>query len=206
MYDYQPGMESNAETCSAVSLSSLPPKDWFEGVPWRQPPDTAACLAPAFNLPRPKLLGGSSKLAKLAEERRKKAAAASNTSNAPGVNGTLSALDRLTISQDAKENVSPSATSAPRKYPVRKQREPTPPPREPTPPPAEPEEPKPDLRAEPTAFGRTLSSSSASAHATALMPLGDILGSARLEEDPFKGPSPDDTVFKAQQHSKGLTR
>ena len=52
--------------------------DWFRGVPWSDVPlDLQGDIVPAHpDLPRPRLLGGSSKLAKLAEERRKKAAGA----------------------------------------------------------------------------------------------------------------------------------
>jgi len=182
----------------------MPPmsaRDWFLDVPWTNVPAEMAgdLVAPARSMP--KLLGGSSKLAKLAEERRKKAAAAA----APATNGALSSLDRLSKPKDAKENEAPLPKAEPKKYPIRKKREPTPPPKEPSPPPPEPEEEKPDLRASPTEFGRTLSISPPYGHNTRNMTLKDMLGS-EVAEDPFKGPSPDDTVLRAQQYSKGLAK
>ncbi|KAI7517524.1 hypothetical protein KC331_g21658, partial [Hortaea werneckii] len=72
----------------------------------------------------------------------------------------LSSLDRLSKPREAaKENENPEPRPEPKKYPIRKKREPTPPPKEPTPPPPEPEEELPDLRASPTEFGMTLSTS-----------------------------------------------
>lgn len=158
-------------------------------------------LVPLYpNIPRPQLLGGSSKLAKLAEERRKKAAAAAS-SLAPAPDGALSSLDRLSKPKDLKENFRPQAKSEPKKYPIRKKSEPAPPPREPTPPPQEPAEEVPDLRASPTSFGRTISSSPPQNTGPDMI-LSDLLGSTTTE-DPFKGPSPDDTVLRAQQNRKG---
>ncbi|KAK3115516.1 hypothetical protein LTR53_005052 [Teratosphaeriaceae sp. CCFEE 6253] len=125
----------------------------------------------------PRLLGGSSKLAKLAEERRKKAAA--TTQSATSASG-LSSLDRLTKPRDAKENDVALLMAEPRKYPIRKKREPTPPPREPTPPPpAEPVEEKPDLKASPTIFASTLSSTLARGHTPAPTTLGSLMGGAK---------------------------
>ena len=153
--------------------------------------------------PRPKLLGGSSKLAKLAEERRKKAAISSTPAPAP--ESALSSLDRLSKPKDTRENVKPQTKSEPKKYPIRKKAEPAPPPREPTPPPPEPVEEVPNLRASPTAFGRTLSISPSGSSTIKTMAVRDLLGSS-MTEDPFKGPSPDDAVLRAQQNSKGLTK
>lgn len=158
-------------------------------------------ITPAYpNVPRARLLGGSSKLAKLAEERRKKAAGAS--SPAPAPEGALSSLDRLSKPKDQSENLKPEPKAGPKKYPIRKKSEPAPAPKEPTPPPQEPVVEVPDLRASPTAFGRTLSSSPPQ-NAAADTALKELLGSIS-NEDPFKGPSPDDTVLRAQQNSKGL--
>ncbi|KAK5125017.1 hypothetical protein LTR85_001208 [Meristemomyces frigidus] len=190
----------------AAQKSAEKAADWFRDVPWTHiPPEMEGRIVPEEPaMPMPKLLGGSSKLAKLAEERREKAAAAANVAQIPAPNGVLSSLDRLSKPQDTKENDTPQPKAEPKKYPIRKKREPTPPPKEPTPPPPEPEEEKPDLRASPTGFGRTLASSQLSGHRAASMTLKDMLGS-EITEDPFKGPSPDDTVLRAQQHSKGLT-
>lgn len=155
---------------------------------------------------RPRLVGGSSKLAKLAEERRKKAAAAgTSTSVQEAPNGSLSSLDRLSKPKDAKENTVPEPKAEPKKYPIRRKREPTPPAREPTPEPEESKEEGPDLRASPTNFGRALSTGEAQASVPTKMTLRDMMGE-HVPEDPFKGPSPDDTVLRAQQHSKGLAK
>lgn len=186
----------------------LPPtsaRDWFKDTPWTGlPANLVAEMVLAEPLrPSPKLLGGSSKLAKLAEERRKKAAAAQNTPSAP--TDTTSSLDRLSKPKEAKDNVLPIRIPEPKKYPVRRKKSPSPPPREPTPPPEEPKEQLPDLRSGPTAFGQTLSSSLPYQHTAARMALQDLLGSSP-ESNPFDGPSPDDTVLKAQDKSKGLNK
>lgn len=196
--------------CYLTARTIRPPMsaaEWFQDVPWTQiPPEMQGNIVPNEPLrPMPKLLGGSSKLAKLAEERRKKAAAAANGALSPATDGVLSSLDRLSKSKDTKENDVPVPKAEPKKYPIRRKREPTPPPREPTPPPPEPEEEKPNLRASPTGFGRTLAASQFHGHDASSMTLKDILGS-EVAADPFKGPSPDDTVLRAQQHSKGLAK
>ena len=162
-------------------------------------------LVPAepFRQP-PRLLGGSSKLAKLAEERRRKAAAGQSTEAKPDT--TVSALDRLSKPKDPKENDRPAPVAEPRRYPVRKKRELTPPPAPPEPEPL-PEEEKvqlPDLRASPSAFARTLSISPI-ASAMRPMTLQDLLGGLDVTKA-FNEPSPDDKVMHAQQHSKGLNR
>nr|POE53509.1 hypothetical protein CFP56_28731 [Quercus suber] len=177
--------------------------EWFRDTPWTHVPEAMeGVLIPSWaQRPRPKLLGGSSKLAKLAEERRKKAAAANHNSSVC----TNSPLDRLSKNKPSKENEVPVSVPEPKKYPIRKKREPTPPPREPTPPVSVVEEEGPDLRASPTAFGRALSTGSNQDSRTLKMPFGHILGSD-LAEDPFQGPSPDDTVMNAQRHSKGLVK
>jgi elongation factor 1 alpha-like protein len=188
------------------ALGKLPlSSDWFHGVPWSNvPPEMEGHIVPVIpSIPRPRLLGGSSKLAKLAEERRKKAA--TSPMSAPAPEGALSSLDRLSKPKDTKENVKPQTRSEPKKYPIRKKSEPAPPPREPTPPPQEPIEEVPDLRASPTAFGRTLSTSPSSISAMNTMAVKDMLNSSATD-DPFKGPSPDDAVLRAQQNSKGLTK
>ncbi|KAI7537583.1 elongation factor EF-1 alpha subunit, partial [Hortaea werneckii] len=155
--------------------------------------------------PSPKLLGGSTKLAKLAEERRRKAASETKEAPSPASTSALSSLDRLSKPREAsKENETPEPKPEPKKYPIRKKREPTPPPKEPTPPPPEPEEELPDLRASPTEFGMTLSTSPTNGIHGPQMTLKDMLGDSKDAEDPFKGPSPDDVVFKAQGHSKGM--
>jgi elongation factor 1 alpha-like protein len=186
----------------------MPPtsaSDWFKDTPWTGlPSSTVAEMVPiGAQRPSPKLLGGSSKLAKLAEERRKKAAAAQSAGSTPAESG--SSLDRLSKPKEAKENVVPVSIPEPKKYPIRRKKSPTPPPREPTPPPEEPKEQLPDLRSGPTAFGQTLSTSLPHSHNVARMALQDLLGSSP-ESNPFDGPSPDDTVLKAQDKSKGLNK
>jgi elongation factor 1 alpha-like protein len=179
--------------------------DWFKDTPWAGlDASTIAEIVPTGSKrPPPQLLGGSSKLAKLAEERRKKAAAAQNTQAAPAE--SVSSLDRLSKPKEAKENAVPTPIPEPKKYPIRRKKSPSPPPREPTPPPEEPKEQLPDLRTTPTAFGQTLSTSIPQSHFAARMALQDLLGSSP-ESNPFEGPSPDDTVLKAQDKSKGLNK
>jgi elongation factor 1 alpha-like protein len=161
-------------------------------------------LVPAYPArSHPRLLGGSSKLAKLAEERKKKAAAAQAAPETP--NGALSSLDRLSKPKVAKENITPVPKSEPRKYPVRPKREPTPPPKEPSPEPEEPQQELPSLRASPTAFGKTLSTSPSSGATVDDGALHDLFRSS-TGDDAFKGPSPDDTVLRAQQNSKSLNK
>jgi len=160
-----------------------------------------AFIVPTEHHPVPRLLGGSSKLAKLAEERRKKVAA-SNAAQSP-TNQALHSLDRLSLVGNA-ENQVPAARSEPRKYPTRKKREPSPPPREPTPPAEEPQESLPDLRSAPTDFGLTLSVSP-SRNISGRMTLQELYGSDH-QASAFQEPSPDDNVLKAQQSSKGLKK
>jgi elongation factor 1 alpha-like protein len=162
--------------------------------------------------PTPKLLGGSSKLAKLAEERRKKAEAIRQGSAQPSeseTKKTTSALDRLTLgkSTDQKENALPKPPQEPpRKYIPRKRRESTPPPPEPEPEPQEEEkEQLPDLRAPPTAFGRAISTCPNTRSAMSSMTVQDLLG-ATARTEAFQNPSPDDVVSRAQGGSKGLSK
>lgn len=191
--------------------SMIPPPsaaaDWFQDVPWSAVPfEMQGELVPAFSIYlRPQLLGGSSKLAKLAEERRKKTAASSAAPAAP--NGAPSSLDRLSKPKDVKENVLPPATPEPRKYPIRQKREPTPPPKEPSPEPEEPTEDLPDLRASPTEFAKTMATHAAPPQvAEARDNHMDSIFRSSSNDDPFKGPSPDDTVMRAQGHSKGINK
>lgn len=188
-------------------LSTKSAADWFRDTPWTNvPADMLGQLVPTEpEPPRIKLLGGSSKLAKLAEERRKKAAAAAQPTQTAAAPDSTSSLDRLAKPKDIKENVAPTSKAEPKKYAIRRKRSPTPPPKEPTPPPEEPKEQLPDLRTSPSAFGRTLSAGSAHSSNTRQMALQDLLGSS-YAPDPFEGPSPDDTVMRAQDRSKGLNK
>ncbi|KAK4637469.1 HBS1-like protein [Fulvia fulva] len=137
--------------------------DWFRGTPWTGvPASMLSTFTPVQRLPQVKLLGGSSKLAKLAAERRKKAAAARNAQAPSAPADSLSSLERLSVSRDAKENESPAQPPEPKKYPMRRKRSPTPPPRDPAPPPLEPEEDVPNLRSSPTAFAQALSTGTGS--------------------------------------------
>lgn len=183
-------------------------KNWFSDVSWGCiPPESQGVLleAPCSNKrPAPVLLGGSSKLAKLAEERRKKAA---GDQTAPATQDTaFSSLDRLSKADKSKENEAPAPQITAKKYPIRKKKEPSPPPREPTPPPESPKEEVPDLRASPTEFARALSRGSESSAAGTRVSLEDIVGSMATVDEAFKGPSPDDVVTKAQSSSKGLVK
>ncbi|KAL9535755.1 hypothetical protein SMMN14_01412 [Sphaerulina musiva] len=193
----------------ADSKSPMPPlsaADWFKGTPWTHvPAQDVGLLVPCRPVgPEPRLLGGSSKLAKLAEERRRKAAAPQQASQAAAID-SISGLDRLSKPKDTKENDLPVAREPPKKYPIRRRRSPTPPPREPTPPPEKAAEVLPDLRCPPTAFGVTLASTSSGPEGGKTMGLQDLFGE-RYSLGAFAGPSPDDTVIKAQQGSRGLNK
>jgi elongation factor 1 alpha-like protein len=201
------------EDCSPPLHVLPPPGGWFANVSWSSvPSDLVGNLEPSQPArPTPRLLGGSSKLAKLAEERRKKAEAirqgSAQTSTEAETKKTTSALDRLTLgkSTEQKENAAPTPPPEPRKYPARKRRESTPPPPEPEPEPEEEQEPLPDLRAPPTAFGRTMTTGHAAGNTRAPMSIQDMLGSAGRTEA-FQNPSPDDVVSRAQSGSKGLSK
>ncbi|WPG98314.1 Hypothetical protein R9X50_00110200 [Acrodontium crateriforme] len=187
---------------SAVIADSIPPPlsaaEWFRDIPWTNVPlYMTGELVLAEPAPKKlKLLGGSSKLAKLAEERRRKAAAAAAQAPPSTADSTLSALDRLSKPKDANHIEPSTPKPEPKRYPIRKKREPTPPPRETTPPPVAHEEETLDLRAPPTAFGRALSMTTPHGSGCMSMALTDILGSDN-NDDPFKGPSPDDTAEKS---------
>ena len=154
---------------------------------------------PRCSTPRPRLLGGSSKLAKLAEERRKKAAAAASPSETSTT--TMNSLDRLGKPRDSKENATPQPQVEAKKYPIRRKRELTPPPREPTPEPEEVKEELPSLKASPTSFGKALSVGQNHSNQSRGIGLPDMLG-ANVDVDPFKEPSPDDVILRAQKQSK----
>ncbi|KAF7191396.1 Elongation factor 1-alpha, partial [Pseudocercospora fuligena] len=208
-YSLMEPLDTSASQSPADSKKMLPPNsaaEWFKGTPWTNVPeeDLASITATIPVRPAPHLLGGSSKLAKLAEERRRKAAA-TQQSPQPTSNDALSSLDRLSRASDAKENAVPVPKMEPKKYPIRRKKEPSPPPREPTPSPEEPKEVLPDLRASPTAFGQTLSTSPASYSGAQAMTLQDLLGTSSAT-NPFEGPSPDDVVSRAQERSKGLNK
>lgn len=195
---------SGTHTLSALRCSA---SSWFSGIPWTNvPPHLQGRLVPLVACaPRPKLLGGSSKLAKLAEERRKKAAIANSTPVQETANGEFSSLDRLSKPKDAKENAAPEPKAEPKKYPIRRKRESTPPPREPTPEPEEVKEEGPNLKASPSSFGRALSAGEHQVDRPTKMMLKDLMGNEEAQ-DPFSGPSPDDAVLRAQGHSKGLNK
>ena len=177
---------------------------WFRDIPWSGVPcSMQGQLIPLHTLSRPQLLGGSSKLAKLAEERRKKAAA--SPSNPTASNTRLSALDRLSKPVSNDENTAPQIKTEARKYPIRKKKEPTPPPLEPEPEVEEPVEEAPDLRASPTQFGETLATVPRQTSGSDVIPFKNLLDS-RTDHDPFQEPSPDDTILRAQQRSKALTK
>ncbi|KAI6895472.1 elongation factor EF-1 alpha subunit [Hortaea werneckii] len=200
--------EKSAEKAGSPIMPPMSAADWFRDIPWSDvPSEIQGYLEPSLPArPSPQLLGGSTKLAKLAEERRRKAASETKEAPPPASTSALSSLDRLSKPREAaKENEVPEPRPEPKKYPIRKKREPTPPPKEPTPPPPpEPEEELPDLRASPTEFGMTLSTSPTNGIHGPQMTLKDMLGDSKDADDPFKGPSPDDVVFKAQGHSKGM--
>ncbi|KAF2211491.1 hypothetical protein CERZMDRAFT_112581 [Cercospora zeae-maydis SCOH1-5] len=207
-----------ANAANAVNADPKPPPPisaaaWFIGIPWTNVPAENIGLLVSAHPPRPepRLLGGSSKLAKLAEERRRKAAAAAAQQPVcTTVAGPISALDRLSRPKEAKENDRPVAKEEAKKYPVRRKRSPTPPPRQPSPPPQQPKEEVPDLRSSPTAFGHTLAKSNGETQTSKPLTLRDLFGSG-YSLDPFAAPSPDDTRTEAMKldaapkaKSKGL--
>ncbi|PPJ53349.1 hypothetical protein CBER1_00948 [Cercospora berteroae] len=202
--------EASAANAANADPRPTPPMsaaDWFRGVPWTNVPaeSIGQLVAAQPARPEPRLLGGSSKLAKLAEERRRKAAVATQQPASTTGTSSISGLDRLSKPKEAKENDRPIAKEEAKKYPIRRKRSPTPPPREPSPPPPEPEEEVPDLRSSPTAFGHTLAKSDREAPASKQLTLRDLFGSG-YSLDTFAAPSPDDTVLRAQKSSKGLNK
>lgn len=195
-----------ADWCCAetVRMPPISAQDFFAGVPRSGVSGyVEGRLVPVHALnPRHGLLGGSSKLAKLAEERRKKAAAAQS---APAeANGAASLLDKLgkkPVKGEQKENEPPKQKT----YPIRRRRSPTPPPKEPEPAEAPPEPAAPDLRASPSSFGKTITRASHGSAEQERMSLQDII---RMGPDSavFQEPSPDDIVQKAQSQGKGLNK
>lgn len=189
-------------------MPSMDAAEWFRGISWSYiPPERRGHLVPTCpSRPQLKLLGGSSKLAKLAEERRKKAAAAAAAAAEAPVtaSGAFGSLDRLSRPKEPKETELPVAKPEPKRYPIRKKRDPTPPPPEPIPRAPEPEEERPDIRASPTEFGLTLSTSPSQCQSIPHVTIKDIL-SPGISSGPFKGPSPDDVVMRSQRNSRGLT-
>ncbi|KAK0249304.1 hypothetical protein LTS09_015566 [Friedmanniomyces endolithicus] len=187
------------------TLSMLPPMDWFRDVPWTLPSETQGCLVPATQIRRPRLLGGASKFVKPAEEKSKKAAATSAERST--VKGALSSSELHHEPKELKGSETSWVAAAPNQHPIGKKHEPTPPPLLKSTPSlsSESEEQKPDLRASPTAFARTLSAQPTHDTTPTAVALLELLNLGR-SEDPFKGPSPDGTVTKAQNRSKGMTK
>ncbi|KAK6442569.1 hypothetical protein LTR95_001192 [Oleoguttula sp. CCFEE 5521] len=178
------------------------PGSWFRDVTWSHVPEAiVGDLIPSMGA-RSRMLGGSSKLAKLAEERKRKAEAAK-------VAATASSLDHLTLdgtherSKGRPPDTQPAAKT--RKYPARR-KESSPPPKLPEPEPEqEVKEALPDLRAPPTAFGHTLSKSYRNTDQRQTLQVHNILGSS-TSPDAFSGPSPDDVVTRAQGASRSSTK
>lgn len=199
------GASANHLSADPMHMPLASAVEWFKNTPWSNvaPEDLASITPTQLPRPVPRLLGGSSKLAKLAEERRKKAAAATKQTLQVPASETIGSLDRLSRSKDVKENTTPASKLEPKRYPIRRRKATSPPAREPTSPPEERKEELPDLRSSPTAFGRTLSAGQESPSGWYPMAVGDLLG-ARYTSSPFEGPSPDDVVSKAQERSKGL--
>ncbi|KAK6434657.1 hypothetical protein LTR95_009155, partial [Oleoguttula sp. CCFEE 5521] len=187
---------------TSTSLDLGRPESWFRDVTWSHIPEAIVgdLMPPMYRQPR--FLGGSSKLAKLAEERKRKAEAAK-------VAASASSLDHLTLdgtheqSKGRPPDTQPAAKT--RKYPARR-KESSPPPRQPEPEPVEQvKEVLPDLRAPPTAFGHTLSKSSRNTDQRQTLQVRNILGSS-TSPDAFSGPSPDDVVTRAQGASRSSTK
>lgn len=196
-----------------MDTSRMNAADWFRDVPWSNVPEHMRGTLTSAPTTRqtPQLLGGSSKLAKLAEERRRKAAADAAATSVDSlqkgptvVDSTLNSLDRLSLNRTSKDTSIKSTKVEAKRYPVRKKKEDSPPPREPSPPLPEPQEIMPDMKADPSEFAMALSSSvpDSTCSSTALR---DALWPTP-QNNPFAGPSPDDTVRRAQQGSKGLNK
>lgn len=182
--------------------------NWFSGTPWTNvsPHIVGHIVSIEAPIPRLRLLGGSSKLAKLAEERRRKAAEGTTQTPQDKPQEASSSLDRLSKPKETKENHPPGMKAEQKKYPIRRKKSPTPPPpSSPSPPPEEPQEDLPDLRISPTAFGRTLSRGSDRSRGQRRMSMQAVFGPSYTPGS-FDGPSPDDTVLKAQERSKGLNK
>nr|OQO21930.1 hypothetical protein B0A51_10446 [Rachicladosporium sp. CCFEE 5018] len=176
------------------------PESWFHDVTWSHVPEAIVGDLIIPTKRRPSMLGGSSKLAKLAEERKRKVEAAK-------VAATASSFDHLTLDGTHEQSKGRSPDTQPaaktRKYPARR-KEPSPPPKLPEPEPEqEVKEALPDLRAPPTAFGHTLSRSSRNPDQRQTLQVHNVLGSS-TSPDAFSGPSPDDIVTRAQGASRSL--
>lgn len=187
--------------------------EWFKDVPWTNvPAQMTGQLSPAFTAsarPPPKLLGGSSKLAKLAEERRRRAEATRvdvrDRTNDAYINTAMSSLDRLALSKNDETPQKRPAETVARKYPVKKKQEPTPPPTTEPEPEPEPEDAVPDLRATPSAFAQTLAAGLQHGIGKRRISLHDLFRDT-TSKDVFEGPSPDDVVLKAHGQSKSLNK
>ncbi|KAF2858686.1 hypothetical protein K470DRAFT_283131 [Piedraia hortae CBS 480.64] len=159
-------------------------------------------LRSAFSCEKTNMLGGSSKLSKLAEERRKKAESA-QSAQAPGLNS----LDRLIKAQGGDEAKQQPSSIRLRKIPLRPKHRTAAP--ETLPYDSEKPEEKPQdtsmLRASPTAFGRFISLPVKEHKALPQITLKDVTG-CEVDIKPFLDPSPDTIVLQAQKKRKGITK
>ena len=223
-------------------------KDFFKDSPWLKIPyHRQGEISIESRYTRGGLLGGSSlgggpkvsKLAALAAARKKKEneKVIQQGSSSPSTSNSL--LDRLSTkantnskdpesilravkptSESALNGVEPPAASSPRKYSIRKRKDPSPPPpvvAKKEKPPQEEEDllgPPEVLAAAPSSFARTMIGNANPSpnvdperppvHAAALLTSFSTLPLNTAKSNAFTGPSPDDVISNAQ-NSKGST-
>ncbi|KAF2870266.1 hypothetical protein BDV95DRAFT_608267 [Massariosphaeria phaeospora] len=210
-----PSMGSALSTLSVMSFKAPQQTDFFWDTPWGNVPRHRLgqiSVEPRF--PRGGLLGGSTKLAKLAAARKKKQEEArSMEGDATGTDTAVALLDRLSLKN--KERTTTSDTrgqdaerkSFTKKYP--RKRSPSPPPAAleteeiPLPEPTQPAISFPNLRANPSMFASTLcgkdeQGAQEQAVGSSTFPIPYAAFHSFEDANPFAGPSPDDIVRKAQ--------
>ncbi|KAE9967643.1 hypothetical protein BLS_006252 [Venturia inaequalis] len=201
--------------------------EFFQDVPWgKVPASRLANLSHRPMYPRGGLLGGSSKLAKLAALRKQKELEKQATSMDTDAGRSIAILDRLSAKKENDKDITTAlsniALDKPKPtFPIRQKRaaspmrEPEPKREEIVPPPSVP---KSELLARPSVFAQTIFGHEApSAGGTSLDTSQPLQGAERrasdaftlpfmnnpefMKRNPFSGPSPDDIVLRAQ--SKG---
>lgn len=201
--------------------------EFFQDAPWGNVPiSRLANLSHRPIYPRGGLLGGSSKLAKLAALRKQKEQDKQATSLDTDAGRSIAILDRLSVKKENDKDITTSlsniALDKPKPtFPIRQKRAASPirepePKREGTLPP--PPAPKSELVARPSQFAQTIFGQEAASAGGASLDTSQPLQAAErrdsdtfalpfmsnpefIKRNPFSGPSPDDIVLRAQ--SKG---
>ncbi|QDS72346.1 hypothetical protein FKW77_007992 [Venturia effusa] len=212
---------------SQTWVGSSSATDFFKDIPWGHVPvSRLASLSHRPMYPRGGLLGGSSKLAKLAAMRKQKEQDKQSASPDTDAGRSIAILDRLSTKKENDKDISSLSNVAPdrpkRAFPTRQKRAPSPI-RDPEPKPEDKLPPAPvnksELLAQPSVFAQTIfgqeASSAGGAPLDASQPSpvidrGDsnmftlpfMSNPEFLKRNPFSGPSPDDVVLRAQ--SKGV--